>query len=284
MTSSPTSRTDAALAERHDDHATTRTVETRTDITGNPAPAPFRTAPDTPRPPRSTAGALAQFGTPDADAKRITDARVLDAEPRACAPDSLDLDSQRKITGAIDPTLSTVPQVNYLSIDNDFADIVWDDIEPILFTSDMEKFMEGLDDDDTIITFDGSNVFSSKQPMSAPEVLTAYKRVDRKVKPVPAVFPEDARVIRRFPEDPLASLPPLTPRPPVFKPNGGRLTQENLDSMNLNPEGFLWPEELKLFQHILLMNQNHFVFEDSQRGTFREDYFSPYIIPEYTRK
>ena len=33
------------------------------------------------------------------------------------------------------------------------------------------------------------------------QVYTAYKRVDQKVKPVPAVFPEDARVIRRFPED-----------------------------------------------------------------------------------
>ncbi|GJE97287.1 polyprotein [Phanerochaete sordida] len=52
-----------------------------------------------------------------------------------------------------------------------------------------------------------------------------------------------------------------------------------MDSMNLNPEGFLWPEELKLFQHILQLNQNYFVFEDSQRGSFREDYFSPYIIP-----
>lgn len=37
------------------------------------------------------------------------------------------------------------------------------------------------------------------------EVLAAYKRVDRKVKPVPGVFPEDARVERRFPTNPLNS-------------------------------------------------------------------------------
>ena len=49
--------------------------------------------------------------------------------------------------------------------------------------------------------------------------------------------------------------------------------------MEINSTGFLWPEELKLFQHILKLHQNHFVWEDHERGSFREDYFSPYIIP-----
>ncbi|KAI0809289.1 hypothetical protein BC629DRAFT_1282289, partial [Irpex lacteus] len=110
-----------------------------------------------------------------------------------------------------------------------------------------------------------------------------YKRVDRKVKPVPAVFPEDARVIRKFPEDPSAGAPVLSfiPfYPPEFEPDpGGRLTREHLDEMNINSDGFLWPEEEKLMVHVLKLNQYHFVFEDSQRGSFREDYFSPYIIP-----
>ena len=107
-----------------------------------------------------------------------------------------------------------------------------------------------------------------------------YKRVDRKVKPVPAVFPEDARVIRKFPEDPLSSLPPLPYFSPEFEPDpGGRLTHERLQEMKINSDGFLWPEEEKLFIHILKLNQYHFVFEDSQRGSFREDYFSPYKIP-----
>lgn len=105
-----------------------------------------------------------------------------------------------------------------------------------------------------------------------------YKRVDRKVKPVPAVFPEDARVTRKFPENPLDSLPELPTHPPDFIPNG-RLTREGLDSMNINADGFLLPEEHKLAVHLMQIHQNHFVFEDSQRGSFREDYFSPYIIP-----
>ena len=115
-------------------------------------------------------------------------------------------------------------------------------------------------------------------PGKSAKVQTAYKKVDRKVRPVPGVFPEDAKVTRQFPEDPLATLAPLPKNPPDFRENG-RLTKERLEAMNINPDKFLWPEEEKLFNHILKIHQDAFVFEDSQRGTFREDYFSPYIIP-----
>jgi len=63
----------------------------------------------------------------------------------------------------------------------------------------------------------------SHKPMQS---FTAYKRVDRKVKPVPGIFPEDARVIRQFPEDPLLSLPYLSPNPPTFKPTTNSLRTE----------------------------------------------------------
>ncbi|PCH41821.1 hypothetical protein WOLCODRAFT_69862, partial [Wolfiporia cocos MD-104 SS10] len=114
--------------------------------------------------------------------------------------------------------------------------------------------------------------------MTDDDVFGAYKRVDRRVKPVPGVFPEDARVHRRFPEDPLATLPHLTPHPPDFSP-GDRLTQERLDDMNINSGGFLWPDEERLFAHILRLNEHTLAFEECHRGTFREDYFTPYIIP-----
>ncbi len=122
------------------------------------------------------------------------------------------------------------------------------------------------DDDEDIICFCEGKVYG------------AYKRVDKKIKPIPAVFPEESKVIRRFPEDPLESLPPLPVTPPDFIPNG-RLTEERLQDMKLFDDGFLWPEEQKLFTHIIQFHQNSLVFEDSQRGSFREDYFSPYIIP-----
>ncbi|KAI0349170.1 hypothetical protein OH77DRAFT_1381348, partial [Trametes cingulata] len=73
-------------------------------------------------------------------------------------------------------------------------------------------------------------------------VYGVYKPVDRRVKPVPGVFPEDARVVRRFPENPLDSLQPLTPNPPEFVPTA-KLTQERMDNMKINAKKFLWPEE-----------------------------------------
>ena len=95
---------------------------------------------------------------------------------------------------------------------------------------------------------------------------------------MPGRYPEDAQVIRRFPEDPLATLLPLTPRPPDFIPTK-KLTAERLEFMHINADGFLWPEEEKLFAHILKLNEAALAFDESERGNFREDYFSPYIIP-----
>jgi hypothetical protein len=60
------------------------------------------------------------------------------------------------------------------------------------------------------------------------ESYTAYKPVARKVKPVPGVFPEDARVRRTIPEDPLLTLPQLPTHPPEFV-STSKLTRERLN-------------------------------------------------------
>ena len=152
--------------------------------------------------------------------------------------------------------------------------------EPLYYTTAMDDAVLDIEDDEDIIFIDGGEVYSAFKYKSASPALvyTMYKRVDRKVKPVPAVFPEDARVLRKFPENPLDSLPQLPTHPPDFTPDG-RLTHERLEAMNINADGFLLPEEEKLAVHVMQIHQNHFVFEDQQRGSFREDYFSPYIIP-----
>ena len=80
---------------------------------------------------------------------------------------------------------------------------------------------------------------------------------------MPGRYPEDARVIQRFPEDPLAMLLPLTPRPPDFIPTK-KLTAECLESMHINADGFLWPEEEKLFAHILKLNEAALAFDESE--------------------
>ena len=116
------------------------------------------------------------------------------------------------------------------------------------------------------------------QPLSKNSVFAAYKPVARKVKPVPGIFPEDAKVQRRIPEDPLKTLPFLPTHPPDFVPTE-KITSERLGLMEINSNGFLWPEEEKLLTHIMMLNERAIAFTDSERGMLRDDYFSPYIIP-----
>jgi transposase InsO family protein len=115
---------------------------------------------------------------------------------------------------------------------------------------------------------------SNAEPL---QVLTAYKRVDQKVRPVPGIFPENIKVRRIIPEDPLLSMLPLSVNPPDFVPTT-KLTAERMNEMKI-PDGFLWPEEVKLFMHVMALNERSLAFHQSERGTFREDYFSPYIYP-----
>ena len=49
--------------------------------------------------------------------------------------------------------------------------------------------------------------------------------------------------------------------------------------MDINSQKFLWPEEEKLFLHILKLNEATLPFEEKDRGTLRQDYFSDYIMP-----
>ena len=76
--------------------------------------------------------------------------------------------------------------------------------------------------------------------------LTAYKRVDKKIKPVSTTFPEEARVRRQLPFDPLETLMPLSKHPPEFVPTP-HITKEQLETLNINSDNFLSKEEEKLF-------------------------------------
>ncbi|KAF8811775.1 hypothetical protein BYT27DRAFT_7133755, partial [Phlegmacium glaucopus] len=109
-------------------------------------------------------------------------------------------------------------------------------------------------------------------------VLTAYKHVDQKIRPVPGVFPENIKVHRKIPEDPLLSLPSLSVNPPDFVPTT-KLTVERMQDLKIHDDGFLWPEEVKLFMHVMSLNKRSLAFHQSERGTFHKEYFSPYIYP-----
>ena len=105
-----------------------------------------------------------------------------------------------------------------------------------------------------------------------------YKKVAKKVRPVPTSLPEDFRCLQRIPVDPLLSLPPLPSKPPDFTP-GSRLTQDRLDALQLNQGNFLWPQELKLLQHVLKINELGLAWTEEEKGRFKDEYFSPVKIP-----
>ncbi|KDR76049.1 hypothetical protein GALMADRAFT_23234, partial [Galerina marginata CBS 339.88] len=73
-------------------------------------------------------------------------------------------------------------------------------------------------------------------------------------------------------------LPPLPKQPPEFSPTK-KITEARMAELKVNSQGFLWPEEEKLFKHIMKLNEEGIAFEDAERGTLKKSYFSPYIIP-----
>jgi hypothetical protein len=111
-----------------------------------------------------------------------------------------------------------------------------------------------------------------------------YKPVALKVKPVVQELPAEFRIKREIIGDPLADMPRLSPNPPEFTPTG-RYTQERKDRFDeVHKEDFLLPEERKLMHHFMMLQNEGFAWEDSERGRFREDFFPPINIPVVPHK
>ena len=121
-----------------------------------------------------------------------------------------------------------------------------------------------------------------KQPIgTAPAYLGAkkkYKPVALKVKPVIGELPDQFRIVRNILGDPLQNLPILNPDPPKFTPTG-RYTKERKDLFDQLNSGFLWPDERALLHHFMMLHQDAFAWDNSERGHFREDFFPPIDIP-----
>ena len=105
-----------------------------------------------------------------------------------------------------------------------------------------------------------------------------YKPVAKKVRPVLAPLEEEYRVLCRLPDDPLAGLKTLPTNPPDFVP-GQRFTQECANALDLNPAQWLWPEEIKLVQWMVLNHETAFAWTATERGRLDDRYFSPVKIP-----
>ena len=111
-----------------------------------------------------------------------------------------------------------------------------------------------------------------------PKAAFKYKKVAQKVRPIAAIIPEHLKPKRQFPEDPLRNLPALPYHPPDFIPTT-RITAERMEELKIHNHEELWPEERKLLQHVIRINERSIAFDENERGTFRSDYFSDYIIP-----
>jgi len=62
--------------------------------------------------------------------------------------------------------------------------------------------------------------------------------------------------------------------PPDFVPSE-KFTKEWMEKMNINPSGFLWPEEHKLVLFLIKSKKQQIAWDPSERGNFGKNYFEP---------
>jgi transposase InsO family protein len=118
----------------------------------------------------------------------------------------------------------------------------------------------------------------SDDESEVPKVGYKYKKVADKVRPQAIKYPEHLKPHRQFPSDPLKNLPTLPYHPPIFSPTP-KITSERMADLAIDTHKELLPEERKLLQHVLKLNERSIAFDESERGTFRRDYFTDYKIP-----
>ncbi len=111
-----------------------------------------------------------------------------------------------------------------------------------------------------------------------------YKPVALKVRPVLAELPERYRIKREITGDPLKDLPGLSPNPADFAPTG-RYTLDRKEIIDkIHSKDFLWLEERKLMHHFMMIQNEAFAWDDSERGSFRHDFFPPVEVPVVEHK
>jgi hypothetical protein len=102
-----------------------------------------------------------------------------------------------------------------------------------------------------------------------------YKLVTKKVKPIGATLPEEFRIVRNIQGDPLVDLPILSPFPINFLPTS-RYDQASFDIIEKNHlHGFLTAEEQGFMHHFMMIHQDGFAWNKTQKGSFRKDFFPP---------
>jgi len=106
-----------------------------------------------------------------------------------------------------------------------------------------------------------------------------YKPVSKKKNPVPVSVP----VMKREPYKPMPQ--PITPELPTHPPlphdfhYTKRLTPERVEIIINNiPKGFLSDDEIGLLLWVIRQNEIAIAFDDSERGTYKREYFPDYVM------
>ena len=74
-------------------------------------------------------------------------------------------------------------------------------------------------------------------------------------------------------------MPVLTPHPPDYTPTG-RYDEAGFNIIEKNhPHGFLTSEERKLMHYFMMIHQDGFAWNETQKGSFRKDFFPPVRMP-----
>ena len=106
-----------------------------------------------------------------------------------------------------------------------------------------------------------------------------YKKVARKVHPIPTTMPARAHVQWHFPVNSLDTLALLSPLPRLIDCFGKQLTREHWEALQVGADGCLWEEGIKLVFDILMRKERELAWCEAEKGRFKEEYFPPVIIP-----
>ena len=111
-----------------------------------------------------------------------------------------------------------------------------------------------------------------------------YKPVALKVQPVETELPSRFCITCEIKGDPLLDIPQLSPQPSAYQPTG-RYTEERKEVIDrAHPGNFLLLEERALMHHFMSVQNTAFVWTESERRHFREDFFPPIEIPMVPHK
>jgi len=105
-----------------------------------------------------------------------------------------------------------------------------------------------------------------------------YKLVALKTRPLLAYLPDKFRIICNITGDPLTNIPILTPTLPPFTPTG-HYTAKNHNCINkVHLGNFLWPAKHDLMHHFMCLQNQGFVWNNTECGCFHKDFFLPVLM------